>query len=209
VGDHHDGLAVVVRGVAEEVEQSSAMSGVEIPGGLVGEHHVGPGHQGASNCDALLLTAGELGGLVTEPVGKAQGGDQPGEPFRVGLAAGEGERQADVLGSGEGGDEVVRLEHETDPVATQQGPLPLGEVGDVDLARTGRGVSGQHHAAGVDGVQAGQRVHQGRLAGPGRAHDGGERAAVQVDRGAVEGADGGGTVAVGLDQIVGTDGHRG
>ena len=37
VGDHHDGLAQLVDGAAQEAEDLGAGAGVEVAGGLVGE----------------------------------------------------------------------------------------------------------------------------------------------------------------------------
>ena len=56
-------------------------------------------------------------------------------------------------------------------------------------------------------VEAGEDVHQRRLAGARRAHDGGELAAAQVDVGAAQGVDGGVALAVALgDAARGDDG---
>ena len=51
--------------------------------------------------DALLLATGELGRPVREAVAETDGVDDGVEPLRVGLAAGERQRQRDVLDRGE------------------------------------------------------------------------------------------------------------
>ena len=64
--------------------------------------------------DALLLAAGQLGRPVLEAVAEADGVDDAVEPRLVGLAAGERQRQRDVLGGGQRRDQVERLEDEAD-----------------------------------------------------------------------------------------------
>jgi len=66
---------------------------------------------------------------------------------------------------GQSGQQVVLLEDEADPLAPQRRQLLVAEPAqrhppDLDVAA-------------VDLVEAGEAVHQRRLAGPGRAHDGG------------------------------------
>ena len=48
----------------EQVHDLGAALGVEVAGGLVGEQHGGLGDDGARDGDALLLSAGKLGGRV-------------------------------------------------------------------------------------------------------------------------------------------------
>ncbi len=94
VGDHDDGLAQVVDGLAHEVEDLAARRGVEVAGGLVGEDDVGPAGQGPGDGDPLLLTARQLAGLVLEAVAQARRCRSPGRTtpwsgeFRPGRGAG-------------------------------------------------------------------------------------------------------------------------
>ena len=60
VGDHHDGLAELVDGLAHEVEDLGAGLRVEVAGRLVGEDDVGPAGQGPGHGDPLLLAARQL-----------------------------------------------------------------------------------------------------------------------------------------------------
>ena len=57
---------------------------VEVAGGLVGEEHGGPGDERAGDGHALLLAAGELGGLVRQAVAEPDGVDElrPARPRR-------------------------------------------------------------------------------------------------------------------------------
>ena len=98
-------------------EDLGARLRVEVPGRLVGEDDLGLRRERARDRDALLLTAGELGRPVRQPVAEADGVDHPIEPRLVGIAAGERHRQRDVLDRGQRRDEVERLEHEADLVA--------------------------------------------------------------------------------------------
>ena len=83
-------------------------------GGLVEEHHLGLHGQSADNGDALLLAAGELGGIGIGPVSQAHPGQQP-QRLSVGLGLGHPlgahRRQGDILADGHVGEEIEVLEH--------------------------------------------------------------------------------------------------
>ena len=151
--------------------------------------------------DPLLLAARHLARPVAEPVAQPDGVDDLVEPGRVGLAAGEGQRQQDVLLRGQRRDQVERLEDEADPLPPQRGERLVLEPGQLDAVDDGL-------AAGR-GVERGQAVHQRRLAGARGPHDGGELAGVEVDGHAVEGADLGLALAVDLHQVAGAGGGAG
>ena len=74
----------------------------------------------------------ELGGLVREPVAEPHGVDELVDPAVVALAAGDGQRQHDVLVRGERGQQVEGLEDEADLVAPQLREGALLERGDLD-----------------------------------------------------------------------------
>src|SRR5690606_34427728 len=103
VGDHDDGLAEGLDAVAQEGEDFGAGAGVEVAGGFVGEDDLGSADEGAGAGDALLLSAGELGGLVVAPVGASDGVDDGVVPVGVGCATSDGEGEEDVFFGGEGG----------------------------------------------------------------------------------------------------------
>ncbi len=157
----------------------------------------GPGDEGAGHGDALLLAAGELGRTVRQAVLQADGLDDGAPPGLVRPAAGQRERQDDVLVGRQRGQQVEALEDEADLVAAQlREPLllearDLGPV-DPDLA-----------AAGL--VEAGEDVHEGALAGAGRPHDGREPALRDVDVDAAQGAHGGVALAVGACEVARLD----
>src|SRR5688500_415233 len=68
VGDHEDGLAQVAGQLLQQVEDLVRAVAVEVAGGLVAEQERGIGHDGAGDGHALLLTAGQLSGLVGHAV---------------------------------------------------------------------------------------------------------------------------------------------
>ena len=176
---------------------SPLVVGVEVAGRLVGEHHRRARDERAGDGDALLLAAGELGRPVRQAVAEADGVDHLGEPGLVGLAAGELERQRDVLGRREHREQVEELEDEADVVAPQARERRVVEAADVD-------------AGDLDGargrlVEPGEDVHEGGLAGARRAHDGGQAALGDVERHAAEGVHGGVALAVGAYDVTGGD----
>ena len=171
----------LVDAAPEEAEHLGARARVEVAGGLVGEDDLGSAGQGARTRHPLLLAAGELARAVAQTVAQADRVDDGVEPLLVGLAAGDVQGQRDVLQRGQRRHQVERLEDEADAVAAQLGePLVVerGQLGVADVDRAGGG-----------GVETGDTVHEGRLAGAGRPHDRGELAAGEVDGDAVEGAD--------------------
>ena len=67
VGDQHDRAAFLVE-AREDPQHLLGGARVEVAGRLVGEDHRRVGDERARDGDALLLAAGELGGLVVEPL---------------------------------------------------------------------------------------------------------------------------------------------
>jgi hypothetical protein len=96
---------------------------------------------------------------VLEPGPEPDGVDDGPQPLLVRLAAGDPQRQLDVLRRCQGRQQVERLEDEPDLVAAQQRELLVAQprdlrVADVDLSRRGT-------------VEPGEDVQQGGLAGAG------------------------------------------
>ena len=151
---------------SRRVKTASAVRGVEVAGGLIGEQDFGVGDEGAGERDALLLAAGELTGAVLGALGKAdfsQPGLGSGEGLFAGDAGGE-QRHGDVLKRGELWHEVVELP----------------DVADLRVAETGGGFGGEvrdfcpvdDDGAAGRGVKRGEEVEEGGFAGAGLAYDG-------------------------------------
>ena len=114
-------------------------------GGLIGEEERWVEREGSSDRDTLLFTAGQVPGPVAHPVVEVDHLEQldrslfglPARPSRG------SERKRDVLFGGEAGDEIERLEHETDAGAAVLGECPARQSRDVDVTEgdrpTGRG----------------------------------------------------------------------
>ena len=159
---------------------------------------LGPRDERAGDGDALLLAAGELGRAVarggrSRPTVATSSSSHAGS----GLPPGELERQHDVLGRREHREQVEELEDEADVVAAQHRQLRVVEAADVD--------AGDRDLARGRLVEAGEDVHQRRLARARRAHDGGQAAGGDVDRDAAQGVDGRVALAVAADDVAGGD----
>ena len=103
----------------QQVDDARAGVGVEVAGGLVGEHDFGIGGEGARDGDALLFAAGQLARRVPGARGEADAVEPVGGAFaRVG-AAGQFQRQQDVFQRGQRGQQLERLEHEADAAGAQ------------------------------------------------------------------------------------------
>ena len=74
------------------------------------------------------------------------------EPLGIRLLAGERERKGDVLEPGERRNEVVRLEHEADAIASNQREMLLVGAADLDVA--------EEHLTRRHAVEAGEAVQQ-------------------------------------------------
>ena len=108
MGDEHEGGLRLVGELAEEAEDVFAVGGIEIAGGLIGQNERGAVDEGAGDGDALLFAAGKLGGQGGGARGKAdarEGGGDAGGALGSG-DAGELERELDVFGGGERGEQM-------------------------------------------------------------------------------------------------------
>lgn len=122
VGDHDDGLAVVVE-LLEEGEDFLAGGGVEVARGFIGEEDGGVCDECAGDSDALLLSAGELIGLVFHAVGEADGLEGGSCAFCAvpPAVAGIDEWEFDVFEGGESGHEFEGLEDKPDAFVADAG----------------------------------------------------------------------------------------
>ena len=183
VGDHDRRLAVALDRCAQDLEHLGRRRRVEVAGGLVGEEHRRAREERAGDRDALLLAARELRGPVRAPVGEPDLVEHALEPGRVDLLAGDPQRQRHVLLGGQHRQQVEELEDEADVRPAQLRQLVVGHRRDV--------VAGDLDGAVGRLVEAGEDVHERRLARARRAHDGDELALRDVERDAAERVDGG------------------
>ncbi|MBA2297469.1 MAG: ATP-binding cassette domain-containing protein [Actinobacteria bacterium] len=178
VRDHDRRLAVLVDGVAHQREDLAAGGRVEVARRLVGEEHRRTRDERARDGDALLLAARELGWAMAPAIGEPGRVEQLLEPLALDPGTGDREREGDVLLGGEHRQEVEELEDETDVPPAKPGQLVVLQGRDlhaVDLDRAARRP-----------VEPGENVHESRLARAGRAHDGGQVTAGDLQRDTAE-----------------------
>src|SRR6185503_11780312 len=180
VRHHDDRLAELHVELLEERQHFGRRLAVEVAGRLVGDDQLRIGDEGARDCHALLLAAGELRGVVFRAVGEPDQAQRRGDvlaPLAPG-ERGECERQLHVLERGQHRHQVVELEHEADRGGAPVGEVGLGQHGDVDAIDEDR--------ASIGLVDAGEQVEQRRLARARRSHQAEEVAALHVERETVQ-----------------------
>ena len=180
VGDHDERARALVDGATQQREHTSPGPGVERTGGLVGEDHVGLPDERPGDRDPLLLTARELCGTVLDPVPQPDAFERRPDRGARNAPAGEPRRQRDVLLRGERTEQVEGLEHEADALAPEPGERVLRQPVERLVA--------EPHAAGGGAIKSRGQLQQRRLAGARRSHDRRERATVERQRHAVQGA---------------------
>src|SRR5215468_2147489 len=115
----------------QAINDEAAGGAVEVTGGLVGEQHLRSGDKGARNRHALLLTARQLAGVMSQAVTEAD----RREGFRCGgkgiTVTAELERDRDIFQGRHRRQQVERLEDDTDPSATKPGERILIEASEI------------------------------------------------------------------------------
>ena len=167
VGDENDGDAVVPVELLEHLEDLLARVGIEVPCRLVREEHLGKVDERPGDCDALLLSAGELGRLMMGPVGQAHFFEHLHGPLPL-LMLGEAlprvaQGHENVLQGSRAGEEIEALKDEADDPVAQAGPLLRAETGDLPAV--------EPVLAGGGVVEAPEDVHERALARAARAHE--------------------------------------
>ncbi len=186
--DHGDALAAA--GVLQKPQDLPARLVVEGARGLVAQQQARVLGQGARDRDALLLAAGKLRREVCQAPGQAHLGQGLLGVQRVGADLG---RELDVLERREVGHQVVELENKAHVGAAVVNQIVFRGAADVATAR--------HHGARRGVVHAAQDVERRGLARAGLAQDNGQLALLDAKRGAVEGVDLGGALAVAADDV--------
>src|SRR3974390_2963915 len=158
VRHHDDGLALLLIENLDQVQDVLRALAVEIAGRLVAHQQRWVGDERARDGDALLLTAGELGGLVLGAVGEAH---ELECRLHVALAlrarqVREQQRHLDVSLGREHRQQVVELEHES-----HMPRAPLGELAARELVDT---LPGDDHLALIGPIEAADQIEEGRLA---------------------------------------------
>src|SRR5690606_35584428 len=123
VGDHDDGLAVVVDRGPQQSQHLATAGGVEVAGGLVRDDDVRVRDERAGDGDTLLLAARELVRTVVQAVGQSQPVDDATDESAVDRPSGQLRGQEDVLLRRHRGHQVEGLEDEADSVAALRGEL--------------------------------------------------------------------------------------
>ena len=178
VRHQHECAASLGHDLDEQVEDHLAGRGVEVAGGLVGQHELGFGHECAGDGGSLHLATRELARLVSCPVSEPKAIEELRDPPSPIPASVEKEGELDVLGDGQTRHEVEELEDEPDLLAPQPGALADGEPGDVAAA--------QAHGALVGTIEAAGQVQEGRLARAAATDEGDRLAVVHHEVDAVE-----------------------
>ena len=97
VGDQDQGRALGARQLEQEVHHLLAGGAVEIAGRLVGQQELGPADEGARHGNPLLLAARELRRIVAEAMAEPDPLERRFGRLEGIAAAGEFQRQRDVL----------------------------------------------------------------------------------------------------------------
>ena len=164
MGDDNHGDAQALVDVLDQAEDGAGGSGVQGGGRLVAQQDLGVAGQGTGDGDALLLAAGELGGIGIRLVGQIHDVQKLQRPLPRRLLgdARDLHGKADVLEAGALHEQVKLLEDHADGAA----PLPQGP-----------GAEG-HHVLAVDDhlarggpLQQIDAAHQGGFARAGHTHD--------------------------------------
>ena len=148
-----------------------------------GQQQARPGDEGPGDGDPLALAAREFRGPVAHALLEPhllQGRAGALGPLPA-IDAGVDERQLDIVDGVRPGQQVEGLEHEAD--------LPVAERGQFGVTQRGNGSTVEQVVAPVRAVEAADDVHEGRLARPGRPHDGHVLAAANRHIHPLEGAD--------------------
>ncbi|CAM5237586.1 hypothetical protein SALBM311S_11569 [Streptomyces alboniger] len=174
---------------AHDVEDLADELGVEGGGGLVEEHQLRFHRQRAGDGDTLLLTTGELRGVLADLVAETHPVQQPLRALPgdgLGLALDLDRRLGDVLQRRHVGEEVEALEHHADVPPLRGHFLFLQLVELVATLPVADQVAVDVQSAGADLLQVVDAPQEGRLAGAGRTDQAEHLARVHLQVDALE-----------------------
>jgi hypothetical protein len=116
------------------VEHRASGRAVERSGRLIGEDHLGLGHERPGDRHPLLLPARELGRPVPGPVLEPDLGERSANRAPRWVAPVEPQGQANVLLGCQRPDQIELLKDEGDPSPAQLGQASVAEFTEIDLA---------------------------------------------------------------------------
>ena len=199
VGDHHDRLAEVVDASGAGSSSTSALARESrLPVGSSAKTTAGLETSARATATRCCWPPESSAGRWVRRSPQADRADQLGRA-RPGRACARRSRAAAPMFSSarQHRQQVEELEDEAELVAAQLGQLAVVEAGDL--------VAVERDRARGRRVEAGEDVHQGRLARARRAHDRGEAAALETGADLDQGVDGGAALAVATGHVVGDD----
>jgi hypothetical protein len=164
VRHHHHGLAEILVQFGKDGQDVVGRCGVQVAGRLVGQDQRRVGDNGARNRHALLLSTGELPGIVAQAVAQTDQLQRCGrvvQPLLL-LQVGELERQLHVLKRRQHRNQIELLKDEAHVLVA-----PVGDLAVVELSQ----VVAQHaYLAAGSLIHRRDQVQQRGFAGPGRTH---------------------------------------
>ena len=175
VGHHDDRLSRCMLG-AQQVEHQVGGHTVERPGRLVGEQQIGLiGHRSGDR-HPLLFASRQSSREITTTLRQAERIEQLAASILRGAPrdACQALRELDVGGHIEMREQVVLLEHVTDPTSTEHGALGRAQGGDL--------LTGDRDRTTVGEIEAAEQVQHGRLSATAGTHHGDPRSTIDGDR---------------------------
>ncbi len=198
MGDEHQRRPALPVQVEHQIDDLRAGRRVEIAGRLVGEQDRRLDHEGAGERHALLLAAGQFGGIVGGAVGKPDLRQLGPGAFEGVGAAGELERHGDVFQRRHVLDQVEGLEDDADVVAAKAGERVLVEAREIP--------AGDDDLAGARRLQAGHDHQKRRFARSRRPDDADRFPGRYIEANTLEHMDPGGAAAEAQMDVLETDG---
>ena len=187
-------------GALQQVDDDGAAAPVEGARRLVRKAEARPLDQGPADSHALLLAAGELGGLLVFFALEAELFQHlvgPLAGFATGHAVAPAQHDLELLPRGQSGEQVVALEDEAAVSKTELFAFTRAESPDVDHSP----VIASQHLTAVRREQSREHGQERRLAGAARAHQQADLAAVQLESHVVDDVASASTVAERAKQV--------
>jgi hypothetical protein len=150
--------------VAQHGQDSLGIFGVEIAGGLIGEHDFRLIDDGAGDGHALLLSAGKLGWAMAQAASEAEQLRDDLKTVRIEPIAVNVLRDGDIAAGVKRGQKIEALKNESDFVTAQLGALGVAHQSEI--------IAIDEHFAARGARQTAKDVEQRGFAAARRSHDG-------------------------------------